>query len=347
MRMLRPPDRDDHGFSLVELLVTSTVMLIIFGMVLVAVSMIQTTSTAVSAQFDEVDQVLPALAPLHALLSAEVEPAPPSGCASPGGLSPSAGCQPVPGFAAAGNFSVTFFANVGTAYGNWTPCSTCAGGRQTAGPAKVQALLLDAAGSPAGPSTSCATRTPCSFQVRMWLPTQTTTPTGSSCPGLSTATPAPSACQYPATYRIVTTVQHVVNSPASTSGGVPTQPIFRYTLLDPNPGDSRASTLTSAQVQSGSVAAGAFGTGYPSTTTGLGTCSAWPAAAARSATDGSWASAFPACPLDAVQSVTVDLLVDIPGSGRNGSVENQLVAYRYAQSPGADSAPFVYSAAVG
>ena len=53
------------------------------------------------------------------------------------------------------------------------------------------------------------------------------------------------------------------------------------------------------------------------------------------------------CPTDAVQSVTIHLRVAKPGTNANTMVENSLVVYRYAQSPGAATAPYQYSATVG
>ena len=54
-----------------------------------------------------------------------------------------------------------------------------------------------------------------------------------------------------------------------------------------------------------------------------------------------------ACPADAVQSVSIDLQVAKPGAGTNGIVENSLVVYRYAQSPGSPTAPYQYSETQG
>ena len=54
-----------------------------------------------------------------------------------------------------------------------------------------------------------------------------------------------------------------------------------------------------------------------------------------------------ACPADAVQSVSVDLQVEKPGTAANGAQEDNLVVYRYAQSPGSSTAPYQYSATEG
>ena len=53
------------------------------------------------------------------------------------------------------------------------------------------------------------------------------------------------------------------------------------------------------------------------------------------------------CPLDAIQSVGIDLQIQKPGADSNGMVENSLTVYRYAQSPGSTTSPYQYSATVG
>ena len=45
--------------------------------------------------------------------------------------------------------------------------------------------------------------------------------------------------------------------------------------------------------------------------------------------------------------MSVDLQVAKPGTGTNGVQENNLVVYRYAQSPGSLTAPYQYAATVG
>ena len=54
-----------------------------------------------------------------------------------------------------------------------------------------------------------------------------------------------------------------------------------------------------------------------------------------------------ACPADAIQSVSVDLQIAKPGTSTNQEQENNLVVYRYAQSPGSATAPYQYSATEG
>ncbi len=45
--------------------------------------------------------------------------------------------------------------------------------------------------------------------------------------------------------------------------------------------------------------------------------------------------------------MSIDLQVAKPGTGLNGTQENNLVVYRYAQSPGSTTAPYQYSSTVG
>ena len=114
------------------------------------------------------------MAPFHSLLAAEVEPAPPRAT------------LPNPGFASIGNFTLTFYANIGTAYNNTVACPvgtpTCTG--TTAGPAKVVAGEYDINGSAVTPTSTCSSSSPCSLQVRLFLPMAVPgNPGVSTCPG--------------------------------------------------------------------------------------------------------------------------------------------------------------------
>jgi len=329
LRIALDRDHDDSGMTLVELMVTSTVLVVLLGMVLISVTMIESLSGSVTSQYQEFQQALPAMAPFHGLLAAQVEPAPPSG-----GV-------PTPGFAALGNFSMTFYSNVGTAYDNTTSCPTgqsCSTGGTTAGPAKIVAIEVDANGNPA---TACSASFPCTFQLRMFLPlTGLTAPGVSSCPGVGTGP----ACQYATTYKLLANVQNVVNDPSSVDGsGAQNDPIFGYTILDPGGIFSgttyaaQAITLTAAQVQNQQIT-GLVSLGYPVDGRPLSACTA-PTA--------NYPTVGIACPADAVQSVSVDLQVAKPGTGLNGTQENNLVVYRFAQSPGSTTAPYQYSSTVG
>ena len=314
--------------TLVELMVTSTVLIVLLGMVLVSITMVESLSGNITSQYQEFQQALPAMAPFHSFLAAEVEPAPPV-----------AGV-PTPGFASIGNFSMTFYANVGTAFDNTVSCpsgQTCATGGTTAGPAKIVAVELGPDGKTA---TACSASFPCTFQLQMYLPlVGLSAPGVSSCPGVGTGP----ACQYSTTtYKLLANVQNVVNDPSSVdSSNAQNDPIFTYTIMDPGvPTVYAAQTinLTPAQVQNQQIPP----LSYPAWANGQSLLPS--ACAAPSANNPTVASA---CPLDAVQSVTVDLQVAKPGTGPNGIQENSLVVYRYAQSPGSSTAPYQYSTTVG
>jgi hypothetical protein len=324
---LRDRDLDDSGMTLVEVTVTSLVLLVLMGMVLVTLTMVESIGGSVSSQYQEVQQALPEMAPFHSLLAAEVEPA------------PVVGGVPTPGFDPSnmGNFSLTFYANVGTAFGNSVSCPsgpTCATGT-TAGPAKIVAVEVGPNGSPV-PATACSVAFPCSFELRMYLPlTGLTAPGVSSCPDVGTGP----TCQYGTGYRLLVNVHYVVNDPSSTGG----TPIFSYTLFDTGgtfgattyPG--QAISLSAAEVATNQIT-GLRSIGYPTDTQQLTACAA-PSA--------SYPTLAVSCPLDAIQSVNIDLQVALPGTGATGAQENSLVVYRYAQSPGSATAPYQYSATVG
>ena len=332
-------DRDDSGMTLVELMVTSTVLIVLLGMVFISITMVEGLSSSISSQYQEFQQALPAMAPFHGLLAAQVEPAP----ASAG--------VPTPAFEELGNFSMTFYSNVGTAYNNTVSCpsgQSCPTGGTTAGPAKITAVELDGNGAPVTEYTACNAAHPCSFQLRMYLPlTGLTAPGVSSCPDVGTGP----TCQYGTNYRLLANVQSVVNDPSSldpltglqANPSVPISPIFQYTLLDTG-GPYGSSTytaqsiaLTSAEIQTQQIT-GLKALGYPVDGQSLAACTAL---------NLNYQTAATACPTDAVQSVSIDLQVGKPGTGINGTQENNLVVYRYAQSPGSSSAPYQYSSAVG
>jgi prepilin-type N-terminal cleavage/methylation domain-containing protein len=329
--------RDDSGMTLVELMVTSTILVLLLGMVFVSITMVDGLSSSISSQYQEFDQALPEMAPFHSLLAAEVEPA------------PAVSNVPTPGFASLGNFALTFYTDIGTAYDNVAACpsgQTCATGGTTAGPAMIVALELGPTGTPVtspqiGAGTACNTVTPCSFQVRLYLPeTGLTAPGVSSCPGVGTGP----TCLYGTSYRLLANVEDVVNDPSDLNpDGSPADPIFGYTIFDSGGTyggttyPDQAITLTSGMVQTGSIT-GLVAEGYPVDTQALTSCAA-PSA--------NYPTAAVACPADAVQSVSVDLQIAEHGSGSNGAEESNLVVYRYAQSPGSSTAPYQYTAAVG
>jgi hypothetical protein len=324
IRAFRERSRSDEGMTLTEVLITSIILVVLLGMVFGSMSLIDNVGSNVTAQYQEFDQALPAMAPFHSLLAAEVEPAP----ADANGV-------PTPGFASIGNFAVTFYANIGTGYNNTVSCpsgGTCAG--TTAGPAKVVAGEYDSSGNPVttgANGTTCSASSPCSLQVRMFLPiTGVSSPGVSTCPGVGTGP----SCQYPTTYKLLVNVQGVVNNPSDVDGsGAPVHPIFTYVIEDPS--SNQSITLTPYEVDQQRLT-GLTALGYANDTQPL------------SGPQSCVGSTVISCPLDAIQSVGIDLRIQKPGdNGNTGGVDNSLIVYRYAQSPGSATAPYQYSATVG
>ncbi len=325
--------RDEWGMTLTEVLLASTLLVVLLTLVALTMNVLTKVSGTVNSQYQEYDQALPALAPLQTLLRAEVEPAAPSGAG-----------VPTAGFAQytassvnySLNFAVQFYANVGTAYNNLTSAGT------TAGPAKIVALEVDQSGNPVTSSTSCTTSSPCTFQVRRYLPIVNSGI--STCPVATNGGAGP--CQYPTTYTLITDAADVVNNPSATSGGVPQQPIFTYSLFDPNwPAGSNSTgtgvLLTAGQVQNNLITGlRSAPYNYPTDTQQLTACAA---------SNATYPTPAIACPLDAVQSVGVDLMVASRGSGPNGTVENQTVVYRYPPTGSGSSTiyPYQFTSAVG
>ena len=359
LHTVRDRDRDDAGMTLVELLITSTILAVLLGMVFVSMDLINNVSTNVTSQYQEFDQALPALAPFHLLLAAEVEPGPSldTSTTPPTPVAvPNPNSYPQPDFAAIGNYSMTFYANIGTSRSNTVGCPTgqsCTSGGTTAGPAKVVAELLDSNGNSA---SYCSTAAPCILQVRLYLPTvgANGTPGAPTCPvvwGASDSTVLSRTCTWSTSYSLLADVQDVVNNPQAG------QPIFTYTVLDPGGNypvgcvtgttgcstyTDQAITLTPNMVQN-LLMTGLNADGYPSDTQSLDPSNAQSCAPVSA----SYPTVGAACPLDNIQSVGIDLMVAKAGAGAGGTVENSLVVYRYAQSPGASTAPYQYSETQG
>ena len=330
--------------TLTELLIASTLLVVLLTVVMTTMNLLGTVTDQVSAQYQENDQAIPALAPLETLIRSEVEPAPPTavGAPTPGfGIdTPAVAPATADQISGIGNFSLTFYANIGTAYNNVTGTGT------TAGPAKIVALELDSNGNPVVSSppalaTTCSSATPCSFQVREYLPVVDSFGV-SSCPfpsvqPLPPPTPDPTpGCNYSTTYKVITNVLHVINNPYLQSGGGPAQPIFTYDILDTT--NQLAFQLSPAEVETGPIQL-STDRGYPAGTpsVSLTSCSAPN-------------STYPTCPADAIQSVGIDLMIGVKGSGSNGNVENQVIAYR--DTPASvplflPTYPYLYSNSVG
>jgi Tfp pilus assembly protein PilV len=312
--------RDDSGMTLTEVLLASTLLVVVVTLVAITMGVITNIQTTVTTQYQEYDQALPALAPLQLLLRAEVEPAAPSGSGVPS-----------PGFVQYGttslNFAVQFYSNIGTAYNNLTGAGT------TAGPAKIVALEVDQSGNPVTSSSHCKSSSPCSFQVRRYLPIVNAGV--STCPVTQDGSAGP--CQYPSTYTLITNALHVVNNPNPTDGAI--QPMFTYSVFDPAWPAGANSTGTGILISAGEVQTNQI-TGlrsapynYPTDTQAVTACGA---------VNGTYPTTAIACPLDAVQSVGVYLNVASHGSGPNGWVENQTVVYRYPPTGSGSSTVYPY-----
>ena len=248
--------------TLIELMVTSTVLVVLLGMVFVSMNLINSVSSSVTSQFQEFDQALPAMAPFHSLLAAEVEPGPTDrNDADPR----------VRGFQSIGNFSMTFYANIGTAYDNTTSCPTgptCTTGAPPPDRPRSSPRNSTAAG--------CSPATPCSRRQPVQPPAEDV-PTGdrrgsapgvSTCPGVGTGP----ACQWSTDYRLLANVLDVVNNPSAVDGSLaPTEPIFSYTIFDPNL--NQAIPPTSYEIQH-QMLTGLSNLGYTVDTQSLSACDA-------------------------------------------------------------------------
>jgi hypothetical protein len=274
------------------------------------------------------------------------------------------GCTTAPSI---GNYSLAFYANIGTSNNNVTTTGS------TAGPALVLAEVLDCNGNPVTStaarsqptcsngkttwntttqSSTCSTTTPCTFQVREYLPV--TKDGVSTCPGVGTGPqcqyPCPSSssttnpiCDFPGTgtFKVVTDVQDVVNNPAAgtDSANEGRQAVFSYGFFDAGTSTvaSTSQVFDPGDVQSQTLATGA----WASTPLSILSCSS-----------NAMATTTLGCPADGIQSVSVNVMVGIKGSGIGGSVQiarSQAVIYRYGGDPWSttNAAPYQYDSSVG
>jgi hypothetical protein len=249
---------------------------------------------------------------------------------------------------------MTFYADIGTGYDNIVSCpaSTPSCTSSSAGPAMIVAGEYDQSGNPVTVGTggtNCTATSPCSLEVRMYLPQTGLTlgPGAPSCPILWGSTLQTTACSYPTTYRLLANVEDVVNNPSlvGPDGTTPTQPIFTYGYFDPGGivngveyyTQSVLLSATNIQNQSMSMAGLGYGAGAATTQ------SLDPQNGGCGAVSASYPTPAIACPADAIQSVGVDLMVAKAGAGSQGTVEDHLVVYRYAESPGSSTYPYQYS----
>ena len=148
------------------------------------------------------------------------------------------------------------------------------------------------------------------------------------------------SCLYPTNYRLLANVLGVGNNPSDVDGtGAPLNPIFTYTIEDPSipAGQGQSITLTPGEVQNQrSPDSPPWGTPTP------------PAAVWRLQLRGPRARHLgghrvPSRCHPERRNRPAD---PKPGADSAGVVENSLVVYRYAQSPGSTTAPYQYSATV-
>lgn len=343
---------DDQGMTLTELSIASTLLVVLLTVVMLTMNVVDSVTTSVGAEYQEFDQALPALAPFQQLLRAEVEPAPtsyPPPTSNPTGT-------PTPPFASIGNYSLTFYANIGTADGNIATEQQCTpvGGPPpyvcvpatpttpiSAGPAKIVAGLFQSSGAVVTSDDQCAPPSePCSFQVREKLPIVSDDGGASTCP--VTGNPSTDTCQYPPSnhYKLITNALDVTN----------TQPIFSYAIFDPcysqgaydstcSLGGTNISVQASDLQSTPQTLTNLSQYGYPTGTSQPLTTCALPTAG--------YPTIAVSCPLDAIQRVEIDLMISVKGSSISpndtdpgfdqGTVENQTIVYRDPINQGATS----------
>ncbi|MGH9081443.1 MAG: hypothetical protein ACRDYE_15455 [Acidimicrobiales bacterium] len=303
----------EEGMTLVELMIASMLLILLSTLVLVTMNTFTSTTASVTAQYQEYDTLLPAVATIRPLIQAEVEPGPAdaNGAPTPGfGVDTSGvGSNPAT-ISGIGSFSLTFYSNIANPLG----------------PAKIVAALTNGTGTPVvpGPST-CVVKSPCHFQVQEFLPS--TSGGSSTCPGVG----AGSTCQYPASYSLLTNVDNVVNTSS--------QPLFSYVIYDPTFNNTFALTSANVATQSFPVPSATYGT----STAFLNQC-------AKAGSPGTPPVAYQtvavSCPADAIQRIGMDIQVKVPGD-TNSAAETASVVYRDQGNSQSPNLPFQYSAAVG
>ncbi|MGO8871028.1 MAG: type II secretion system protein J [Acidimicrobiales bacterium] len=296
----RRPDRNDDGLTLVEMLVAFAVLMLLFTITATALSTYLTAGTTVVSSYSATDQFLNSQIIIQRLFRSQVEPAPTPAAGTT--ACSSAANIPCPPFLAGsvGTYSVTFYANIG----------------DPNGPAKI----VMAESTP----TKCAS---CSFYTSAFIITEYRA-NASTCPTTATAT---NSCTWSSTGTELAYIPDIVNgaatvaSPVTACGQTDTTPlcqsstpIFTYNTLDP---------------YAGTYVPGNGGT--PSATTGiLPTFNSCAAPTYNAGGDPTQAN----CPPDMIQSVGVDLEVQVPGAPLQ---ENAYTVYRLS------SASYLYSTLVG
>jgi len=286
---------DEHGLSLVELLVAFAALIVLLTLVGTTLSTYVSAGSNVISSYQATDQLVPSSMIIQRLIRSEVEPAPTptatTGCA--------AANTPCPAFltGSVGTYSTTFYANVGDSNGpakivmaDSTPVK-CAG-------CKFYSSVFTVTQFPACPNSSvanspvlgCAANTPaCPFSV------------------ISTAT-----CTWSTTGKVQVNVVGVVNGATYLTNATPPT-IFTYNTLDP---------------YSAAYVAGAGGVPNAS-----GILPTFSSCTAPTLTSGNPSSSN--CPSDMIQSVGFDLQVDVPGTPiqENSFVVYRLSSASYLYSP--------------
>ncbi len=201
----------DHGFTLVELLVAFSALLILFGIVATAITAYMSVSNNVIASYTTNDQILPTSIVIQRLIRSEVEPAPTPTAA---GQVVSPMCPvlnaPCPAFVlgSVGTTSTKFYANVGT---------LTVGGVARPGPAQI--VMSETT------PTKCSS---CKFYTSQFTVTEQA-PDLNSCPFSTSST---LHCTYTTAPLVeLVDLSGVVNGQANLLN--PSTPIFTYNTLDP------------------------------------------------------------------------------------------------------------------
>jgi hypothetical protein len=308
-------DRSDDGLTLVELLVAFTALIVLLTIMGNVLTTYLNAGTAVTSSYAATDQLLPTSMTIQRLLRSEVEPAPTLAttvtgvgagyCANPTANTP---CPPFDP-SLIGTYSNTFYANIGDANG----------------PAKI--VMTETT------PTKCPG---CKFPSAQFTVTQYKA-NASTCPfaNPSTSPTAPTnVCSWSASGTRLVTINNVVNGLTLNSGGtavLSATPIFTYNTLDLNPAEDVPPLppvyAPGATTQTGST------TGTPPT----GLLSAFSTCAAPNTFDAYGNPTKSNCPADIIQSIRVDLQVQVQGSPLQ---ENSFLVYRLS-SASASYSPLV------
>jgi len=293
-------DRGDDGLTLVEVMVAFTALLVLFGIMGTVLTTYLNIGTRVTSTYAGTDQLLPSSLIIQRLIRSEVEPAPTLTTTVAGACG--AANVPCPAFppATIGSYSNTFYANLALPA---TPGGT------VMGPAKVVMALST--------PTQCSG---CKFPTAQF--TVTEYPATANCPFSVTAT---TVCSWSASGTRLVTVNNVVDG--LTLSGATTvlsaTPIFTYNTLDP---------YSATYVAAAGGTPSATPAGNPSgILPGFATCNAPTTNANGDPTSSN-------CPADNIQSVQVDIQVQVQGSSMQ---ENSFTVYRLSSSS------YLYSTLVG